>query len=202
MSVVINGTTGINVSEFNPDVVVELIDSSSTHLQIPTAKAVVDYALRRDYSYSATVATTSGFEHTIGGIPAWANDVVVDLEDVSLTTNDLFLVQLGTAGGIQTTGYEGGATSLGAASLASTNSTIGHPIYVSATLTASGRVRIERFNGNRWYMSHDLTYKATTTGNMFGVSLVTLSGPLTQIRLIRASGAPTFDLGSFRIGWR
>lgn len=202
MSVVINGTTGINVSEFNPDVLVELIDSASTHLQVPSAKAVVDYALKRDYNYSPTTTTTSGTEHTIAGIPAWANDIVVDIDNISLTTDNIFVVQLGTSAGIQITGYEGNGTSIGASTIASTNATNGHPIFTSNTLTASGRVRIERFNGNRWLMSHQLTYKATVTGNMFGVSLVTLSGPLTQIRLIRRDGVPTFDLGSFRIGWR
>ena len=154
------------------------------------------------WTYGASQNTTTGTQFDFTGIPAGLNDVVLDLTDVSLSGTDNLLVQLGTSGGIVTTGYGGSASVVAAASANSDNYTNGAGIRVGvAAATSSGRVRMERLSGNIWQISHIITFKATANGNAVGCSIVDLGAELTQIRLTR-TGANTFDGGSARHGWR
>jgi len=71
-------------------------------------------------------ASTSGTSIDFTGIPAWAKRVTVNLSAVSTSGTNHLLIQVGDAGGVETSGYDGNAVGLGAGlAVALVNSTAG-----------------------------------------------------------------------------
>ena len=148
------------------------------------------------------VASTSGTSIDFTSIPSWVKRVTVMFSGVSTSGTSAFLIQLGDAGGIETTGYVSFSCRIGAASLAAggTN-TSGFVVNSanSAAATVSGQMMISHLGSNSW-----------TEQGMFGSSTdlglpsgggKTLSDTLTQVR-ITTVGSPatdTFDAGTVNI---
>lgn len=148
-------------------------------------------------------ATTSGTTKDFTGIPAWANRVTVLFGAVSLSGTAYPVVQLGTSGGIETTGYDAyGSVTLG--STAALPFTTGFPFYDSgrtATSAISGRMTFHRLSGNQWIgdgigADGDNTASTYTMGGT-----KTLSGALDRIRITSSNGTDTFDAGSVNVMW-
>lgn len=143
---------------------------------------------------SAVQAATSGTAIDVTGIPAWVNRITVCLDAVSLSGTDSFVLQLGDAGGFETTGY----TSVAAKSSDSASTevdTLTSGFLLKSTVggsALSGHVTLTKIPGtNRWVQSHVIG--DTGDGNVcYGGGSKTLSDTLTQIRLTR-TGANTFD---------
>lgn len=154
------------------------------------------------FTFLSSQNTTSGTAFDFTGIPAGTQEIVMDLVGVSLSGTDNMLVQLGVSGGPVTTGYTGAGSNTAASSASSTASTTGGLIRVgSAASTISGRVTINRMDGNRWHISGFLDYGSGAVGTMFLSGTVNLGAELTQVRLTR-TGTDTFDAGSARVGYR
>jgi hypothetical protein len=117
-------------------------------------------------------------------------------------TSDL-LIQLGDAGGIETTGYS---------SSAGTISTAGAVVGKSSTagfLTASAQAASTLNHGqaiislqdaatNTWVLSFNCTFSNSGTSG-FGGGSKALSATLDRVRLAPANGTDTFDAGTINI---
>ena len=146
------------------------------------------------------VASTSGTSIDFTGIPSWVRRITVMFSGVSLSGSSQFLVQLGDAGGVETTGYVSGSAvaRAGSASLGG-SSTAGFLIYhgTNAANPFLGSLRLELMGSNLWVGS-----SIGSTGADNGISgggNKTLSDILTQVRITTVNGTDTFDAGSINI---
>ncbi len=122
---------------------------------------------------------------------------------VSTNGTSVPIVQLGDAGGIETSGYTGNV-SIG--SLTSAWTVVATPAagFGIATSTSAGNfftgtLVLNRINGNEWLASGDWAQTtATITTNLFQ-GAKTLSATLTQVRLTTSGGADQFDAGTVNI---
>jgi hypothetical protein len=147
---------------------------------------------------AVTLTTQTSVDFT--SIPSWVKRLTVMFSGVSTNGTSAFLIQLGDAGGIETTGYVSYSCRIGAASLAAggTN-TSGFVVNSanSAAATVSGQMMISHLGSNSW-----------TEQGMFGSSTdlglpsgggKTLSDTLTQVRITTVNGTDTFDAGTVNI---
>lgn len=152
---------------------------------------------------SAMVATTSGTAIDITGIPPWAKRISIILSEVSGSGTSSQMLQLGTASGVETSGYIGNvswltanvsSTSTPAASFQLVNG-------VAATDMHSGVIDLVNIGGATWVMRSSLARTASNIGFHFAGGRKVLSGTLDRIRLSTVGGADTFDAGSMTITW-
>jgi hypothetical protein len=144
-------------------------------------------------SRGTSQATTSGTSFDFTGIPSWVKRITVVFNSVSIDATDQFLIQIGDAGGIETSGYvsrssEGGDNS---------TSTSGYIVRINGSAQeASGILTIINVSGNTWISSHVIDRGASSTS--VGAGSKTLSAVLTQLRLTTPLGS-SFDAGSVNI---
>jgi hypothetical protein len=153
-------------------------------------------------TFVAPLATTSGTTATISGIPSTAKKIRVWINQFSTNGSSLHLLQLGTAGGIVSTGYVGGSGEQGSGGYTQAgNTTNGIAISNNAASNSAktGLITLEQVAANVWVASGN-TYDSGTNRAGTAAATVTLSGALTQIRLT-SSGADTLDGGSFSISY-
>jgi len=145
------------------------------------------------------IATTSGTAHDFT-VLAGTRRVTVLFRGVSLSGTDNILVQLGDAGGVETTGYISTSNTLnevGGTGAASSTSGFIMQMGNAAGLT-SGRMVLELYDvaGNVWVES--CAYKNTTVISGLGGGDKALSAELTTVRITR-TGTDTFDAGSVNV---
>ena len=141
-------------------------------------------------------ASTSGTVIDFTGIPVWAKQITVMFSGVSLSGTSDILVQLGDAGGFETTGYlsSGSATGTGTAV---SNSTAGMIIRSAAASITSGIMVLQNITGNSWVAS--FSGKQSSSASSSGGGDKTLSDTLTQVRITTVNGTDTFDAGTINI---
>jgi hypothetical protein len=168
-----------------------------------SAAAVKKVLMGRSNMYVGTAqVTTSGTSIEVTGVPSWINNILIPLAGVSTNGTDAYLLQIGDAGGYETTGYA--ATSInavGSGSTVSLSSTAGFIIRsADAGNTVSGHILLTRVSGNTWISSHNV--KLATTYGATGGGDKTLSDALDRFRLTTTGGANTFDAGALNwMGW-
>ncbi|MGI9411541.1 MAG: hypothetical protein ACR2OV_15790 [Hyphomicrobiaceae bacterium] len=139
-------------------------------------------------------ATTSGTSVTFSGIPSTAKRITVMLDGVSGTSTGDLTVELGDAGGIETSGYISGA-SIGASAGALTNAfALTTLIAASNTLSGQAVLHLEDATNNVWTLASSLTDGTGSNPIWLGAGRKALSGTLTQLRF--GVNAGTFDAGS------
>lgn len=144
------------------------------------------------------VASTSGTSISYTGIPSWVKRITVMYTSLSTNGSSTIQVQLGTSGGLTTSGYLG-CSAFSGGSTGGANLTTGLPIAG----TGSGDVRhghiiITNVTGNIWVSSH-VNGQSNNNYAQFGGGSITLSGTLTQFAINMANGTDTFDSGSINI---
>jgi hypothetical protein len=176
-----------------PAITGTMVTTGSTAVVTPTM-------LTQKLTLDTAQATTSGTNKDFTGIPSWVKRITVVLNGTSKTGATNHLVQLGTAGGIVSTGYTCLTSFTGATNLAGTStSTAG---FITGgdqnTSLVSAIFTIVNVSGNIWVAS----VVGAVTNSIYGMSgggNVTLSDTLTQVRLTTVSGAATFSTGSVNI---
>lgn len=147
---------------------------------------------------TGTAVTASGTSVDFTSIPSWVKRITVLLNGISLTGSAAPLIQLGTSGGIQSSGYLGAGAD--GPTLGASNYTTGFGLrYASSTATIHGAVQIYLLNPstNLWVASGATGNSATASIGVVGGS-VSLSGTLDRVR-ITSTGTDTFDAGSINI---
>ena len=128
-------------------------------------------------------------------LPAAIQKIRVKFVQASADINSNLLVQLGTSGGMMTSGYASASFDSGGTS----TSNNGFAIQMNATSLISGVLLLERLTpgSDTWISSHSLG-KGTTAGNdaVAGGGRVFLGDELTSVRIALANGSAVFDGGS------
>lgn len=172
---------------------------------LPTANianaAVTPAKLSQPYTLATSVASTSGTSIDFTGIPSWAKRITVMFNGVSTNGTSHILVQLGDAGGIETTGYESTCNDYNQANgTAGLNRTDGFlMITYFASSAVLGHMTITRITGDTWVSSH--TARLSNQNMMTGAGSKTLSDTLTQVRITTVNGIDTFDAGIINIAY-
>lgn len=140
--------------------------------------------------------TTSGTAVDFTGIPAGTKQITISFNGVSLSGTDNILIQIGDAGGIETSGYVSASGKSGSAGSGSTAGFIiisgGAAGYIVGSLT----LNLLDAASFTWASSHGIA----TGGNeaISGGGIKSLSAELTQVSITR-TGSNTFDAGSANI---
>jgi hypothetical protein len=145
----------------------------------------------------AAVNSTSGAAIDFTGIPSWVKRITVMFNGVSINGTSSIIVQLGDAGGFETTGYLGSGCN---GPNPAVSFTTGFPcvVGVAAAFAYNGNAVITTLGSNAW--SGNAVIGASSGGNpQYGGASKTLSDTLTQIRITTVNGTDTFDAGSINI---
>ena len=144
-------------------------------------------------------ASTSGTSIDFTSIPSWVKRITVMFSGMSGSGTSAFLVQLGTASGVVSTGYTATGNGFNQASgTFGTSSTAGFCIYNRAATDAfSGSMSIMNISSTNWIAS--FSGKSLNTVCHAGGGDVALGGTLDRIRITFANGTDTFDAGSINI---
>lgn len=176
---------------------IELATSAEAQTGTDTARAITPATMKASQIVAGTAVDLSSGSPTEAtfAVPSWAKKVTVSMVGVSLSGTDIPVLRLGTSGGIESSGYTGGAVtgSTGATPSVSNNSTSFRLKDSSLAAQAwDGTATLVHNGGNRWSMvcpgMNDSAVWTSAAGSK------TLTDVLTQVQLIR-SGTGTFDSG-------
>jgi len=145
------------------------------------------------------VASTSGTSIDFTGIPSWVKRITILLHRVSTTGTVPLLYQLGTSGGIVTTGYVSSGSYQGAGQAGQSITTgLLNGDGGAAADTSVGLTTICSFGGNTW-VSSSVSGDGNAPYTKIGGGSITLGGTLDRVRITTTTGTPTFDAGSINI---
>jgi hypothetical protein len=147
---------------------------------------------------TAEVATTSGTVVDWTGLPSDVHEIVIKARGISQSSADSFLVQLGTSGGFETTGY----TSTSQLSSTSVFSTSGFIVFDNATGNILNFTMCIRRVGstNLWVADGSQVIRTVSGAGGVFAGEKTLAGVLTQVRL-RLVGSANFDAGAVSLDY-
>jgi hypothetical protein len=174
--------------------------TTGTFSSTPADGSITPAKLSQPFTSGTAVASTSGTAIDFTGIPSWVKRITVMMSAVSTSGASEYLIQIGTSGGIQNTGYAGASGYIGP-SVSVVNLSSGFMIRSDD----SGEVHhgistlclLDPSNGTYCFSSIDghsnETYLALAGGSK------TLSGTLDRVRLTTVNGTDTFDAGKVNI---
>jgi len=156
--------------------------------------------LTQPLTLATSQATTSGTSIDFTGIPSWVKRITVTLNGVSTNSTSVPIIQLGTSGGLQNSGYTASAGFVQGANSSTALFSTGFGLnqaHVAASVY-SGHVAITNITGNSWVASLVGAY-TNVSGLLLGSGSVSLPSTLDRIRLTTVNGTDTFDAGSVNI---
>jgi hypothetical protein len=157
-------------------------------------------AERFNITSGTAVASTSGTSITFSGIPSWVKRITVMFNGVSTNSANASLLQLGTGGSIQTTGYKGRTTYIGGTTLTRTDGIVYGVSSGAAGNTLRGSIVVNLIGSNAWVADGVMDVQDGNGGMIVNASSVTLSGAIDSLRLqAGTAGTETFDAGTINI---
>lgn len=147
------------------------------------------------------VASTSGTSIDFTGIPSWVKRITVMFSGVSTNGTSIKQIQLGTSGGVQTTGYSGCSIGFGTSALTNTNYTTGFAIRsASATESIGGTIVLTLLDSSTGiWTAQGVSADSAVNGMWLTAGSKTLSGALDRVRITTVNGTDTFDAGTINI---
>jgi hypothetical protein len=163
------------------------------------AKLSVTGGIQGTITSGTAVASTSGTSIDFTGIPSWVKRVTLMLSGVSTSSTAHKLIQLGTSGGVVTSGYASSSTIIyGSNECVNQSFNTGFGIRSDvATEALIGTYVFMLFGSNTW-VGASLLNNFATSRVWHGSGQVSLGGTLDRVRITTAS-SDTFDLGSINI---
>lgn len=164
-----------------------------------SVKAYVDNSV--ELNVLGTEQNLSGTSVSFTGIPTGVKRIAITLESASLSSSGWMNVQIGDAGGLETSGYVGGTAFVATASQGYSANSAEFKIstHASGTCVISGTVTLtlKDATNNTWTISGDVADSGESRMNSCG-GVKSLSATLDRVA-ITATGASTFDAGSVNI---
>lgn len=147
------------------------------------------------------VASTSGTSIDFTSIPSWVKRITVMFNGVGLSGTSIPIVQLGTSGGLVTTGYTGAAGGSDTASGNSVRANTNGLLLMdngNSSVAHRGAMTIQAFGSNNWVSTHTVGDSVVPRAYWGGGAII-LSGTLDRIRITTLNGTDTFNAGSINI---
>lgn len=174
-------------------------------VSVTTSKSITVAALSQAMIVLGTEqASTSGTSIDFTGIPSGTKRIVINFSGVSTSGTSKVIVQLGDAGGPETTGYLGGITQSAGSAVSNFTFSDGFMTdgVVSASNVAHGSIilNLERASTFMW-TAHIAMAPSNAAGSSFGAGSKATSAELTQVRITTQNGSDTFDAGVINISY-
>jgi hypothetical protein len=143
--------------------------------------------------------TTSGTNIDFTGIPSWVKKVTVMFNGVSTNGTTPVQIQIGSSGGVESTGYNCNVYSVTGTNTCALGAYASGFVVLGASVTDArvGHLMLTNLSGNTWVGSASIFSSAAAVGGGQGAKI--LSGTLDRIRLTTVNGTDTFDAGSINI---
>jgi len=199
---VVSGGAGAPV--FRPYTLPASDGSASQVLQTNGSGALSFATPSSGFTLGTPVATTSGTSINFTGIPATAKQIIVSFNEVSTSGTSYVIVQIGDAGGIEITGYQGSGVSIlgivvdqasASAGYLILSANAGHKLSGSITLT------MENATAFTWVATGSWGDGIAANASWFTAGRKSLSATLDRVRITTANGTDTFDLGEINIAY-
>ena len=147
------------------------------------------------------VASTSGTSIDFTSIPSWVKRITVMFASVSTNGSSHIRFQLGTSGGVESSGYLGWCAQMGNAWSGASTSSSGFDSYgdAGAAFVRSGHLVFVTLGSNVWTLVGSYTLSTANNFAYFFNGAKTLSGTLDRVRVTTVNGTDTFDAGSINI---
>lgn len=150
-------------------------------------------------------ATTSGTSIDFTSIPSWVKKINIMLAGVSTTGTSNIILQIGDAGGIETSGYLGSVCNLAdtaGAAVISITASFGLTQAHSAATEWHGALTLtlEDSVNNVWAIAGGLSNTSVVVTVTSGSK--PLSATLDRVRLTTVGGSETFDAGAINIMYK
>ena len=151
---------------------------------------------------STSQATTSGTAITFSSIPAGVRRICIHFSGVSTSgTNDL-IIQIGDAGGVETSGYLGSTSTITTATPATDTPTSGFGITATTVagmiLHGSATLTLMNATAFTWSCTSLLGHSNAATFSM-GAGVKSLTAELDRVVITTLAGSETFDAGAINI---
>ena len=171
-----------------------------TARQVPKVNAgATALAYADQITLSTEQASTSGTSIDFASIPAGVKRITVMFLDVSTNGTSPPIVQIGTAGATEATGYVGSSSAV-SAGVATASFTTGFGINLasaSSTICGALTLTLEDASGFTWVCSGVTTEGITTTVMTAGRK--SLAAALDFVRITTVNGSDAFDAGAINI---
>ncbi len=191
------------ITQTGANIVTQAGDTCILRATAANTVEVLSYSALSDIRLSAAAATTSGTAIDFTGIPSWARRVTLHFNGVSVSGTANPLIQLGDAGGPETTGYlcSGGIFTTGSNNVVNSTSGFIFPSGAAANVI-HGKAVFDLMDAstNTWVCTATFGLSNTGATGTIGGTKSLSPGPLTQIRLT-TTATDTFDAGSASISW-
>lgn len=193
MSTIINASTSSGlIQTADTSGTLELQSNGTTQLTVSSTGA---YGQLK----SATAqASTSGTSIDFTSIPSWVKRITVMFAGVSSNSTSNYQIQLGTSGGVETSGYAGAMSVGGGGATVWDSAGFLFATNQYAASTYNGIVTITNLTSNTWCESGIIGMNVTGQSTYSGGSK-TLAGTLDRVRITTVNGTDTFDAGSINI---
>ncbi len=184
MTVVIDGTTGIDTVQDGVIVTADLANAAVTPEKMSQPLT------------SRTAQTASGSSIDFTGIPDWVTRITISLRVVSFAALGASRVRLGTSGGLVTTGYTALSSSMASTPAITVSSfTDGIVSFNSndATTTITGTIVLTKLGGLTNWVGTGNFARNNDTIMAFSNGQIALGATLTSVSVVATTS--TFDAG-------
>ncbi|QIG60028.1 hypothetical protein [Dishui Lake large algae virus 1] len=168
---------------------------------IPLSTLHVNGSIQGIITSMTQQATTTGTFIDFTNIPTWVKRITVIFNGVSSSSTSQHIVQLGTSSGFTTTGYTSYTGYYAASGSSAVTNAKGFVSWNNANASLRYIIMtIVNISGYSWVESHSGGLGVSTTPYVIsGGGSVTLSEPITSIRLTTDNGTDSFDAGSMNV---
>lgn len=197
-------TSGVNLTALNGS---NIGSGTVPTARLGTGTASSSTFLRGDSTYAAAggttlgtpIATTSGTSHSFTGIPSGTKRITVNFDKVDTNGTQASIMQLGDSGGFETSGYIGTKTRSDTGGNAAVTTGMAMMTTINNVLTTSGSMVLTLLDASTFTWASTCMI-ARPDGYIYnGASVKSLSGELTQIKLLQESGSSAYDGGKMNI---
>lgn len=166
--------------------------------RIPTIATMQDGKAVLDTMIDASSGTPTEVDFT--GIPSWAKRITIMFDGISTNGTSQLMVQIGDAGGFETTGYLGSSSTTTTVAL-STAHTTGFGVNSGAAANIfQGALVLTLMDASTFlWVAHGSWGFNNVAGSGYGGGAKNLSATLTQVRFTTVNGTDTFDAGNVNI---
>ena len=186
-SIVISGDTSGAITVSAP----AIAGSNTLTLQAATATSAVN-------TFGSTLNTTSGTTALFSSIPSWAKKITVGLSSVTYASTSLITIQLGTSGGLVSSGYTGQVYTQNTSASTFTTAFLLQAANTSAAANSGiATLFLVDSTNNIWAFASTIGSVGSTAASMGG-GRVALASVLTQLQISTVAGT-TFSAGAVNI---